>query len=193
MQVLRTRIISRDSQNYPISAQHLFKTNDKFLFDMSSFDKYIVKSIDAVVGGISDEMTSHILTMIPMDMSKTMQLSSHLNIVVNGRYEVAINLDVIDGLANGASGTVEKVQLAGNSSRASGTVLMLYDDDKVGAKSRTSSKHMYKVGIDVSWTPIQPVSRQFQVGRSHNAQVIRKQFPLDIPEQRQFIDVKGIH
>ena len=88
----------------------------------------------------------------------------------------------------------KKVQLAGNSSRASGTVWMLFDDDKVGAKSCTSSKLMYMAGgIDVSWTPIQPVSRQFQVGRSHNAQVIRKQFPLDIPKQKQFIDVKGLH
>ena len=39
--------ISSDSENYPISAQYLFKTNDKvdsynkFLFDMSSFDIYI--------------------------------------------------------------------------------------------------------------------------------------------------------
>ena len=75
---------------------------------MSSFDKYTVKSIDSVVGGISDEMASHILTMIPMNMRKTMQLSSNLNIVVNGRYEVPINLDVTDGLANDASGTVKK-------------------------------------------------------------------------------------
>ena len=78
-----------------------------------------------------------------MDMWKTMQLSSNLNIVVNGRYEVALNLDVTDGLANDASGTVKKVHLEGNSSRASGTVSMLFDDDKVGAKSRTSSTHIY--------------------------------------------------
>ena len=72
----------------------------------------------------------------------------------------------------------KKVQLAGKSSRASSTVWMPFDDDKVGAKSHTSSKYMYKAGINVNWTPIQPVSRQFQVGRSHNTQVIRKQFPL---------------
>ena len=78
----------------------MFKTNLWI-----SFDKYTVKSIDSVVCGIADEMASHILKMISMDMRKTMQISSNLNIVVNGRYEAAINLDVTDGLANGASGS----------------------------------------------------------------------------------------
>ena len=38
LQVLRTCIILSDNQNYPISAQHLFKTNDK----VDSYNKFVV-------------------------------------------------------------------------------------------------------------------------------------------------------
>ena len=55
---------------------------------------------------------------------------------------------------------------------------MLFDDNKVGARTRADSRTLYKSHIHHTWTPILPLSRQFQVGRSHSAQVLCKQFPL---------------
>lgn len=55
---------------------------------------------------------------------------------------------------------------------------MQFDDTKVGAQTRLENRSLYRSGIDCQWTPIQPVSRQFQVGKSQSAQVLRKQFPL---------------
>jgi len=94
------------------------------------------------------------------------------------RYELCLNVDVADGLANGAGGTVEKIQLTSNDMSASGFVWMQFDDPDVGARIRNQHRALFTGDIQDTWTPIQPISRQFQVGRSNSAQVLRKQFPL---------------
>ena len=76
------------------------------MFETSTQQKYEIKSVDTVVGSMSGEMCAQLLGMIPDDARKTMQLPGSINIVVNGRYELSCNVDVGDGLANGASGSV---------------------------------------------------------------------------------------
>ena len=180
--VLRDRIITTEDASYPVSAQHLFRTNESvdrhnsWMFATSTQLKYEIKSIDTVVGTISGEMCAQLMSMIPVDARKTMQLPGCINIVVHGRYELSCNVDVGDGMANGASGTVMAVSSA--SGKASGIVWMHFDDDIVGKQIRNQSRKLYTVGIDSTWTPVLPLSRQFQVGRSKANQVIRKQFPL---------------
>src|SRR5208282_815336 len=93
-------------------------------------------------------------------------------------YELSVNFNVADGLANGAGGTVKKVTLAGNEQHASGIIWVQLDGEKVGCQTRTENRHMCSIETDLKWTPIMPVSRQFQVGRSKSNQVMRKQFPF---------------
>ena len=181
--MLHSCIITPDADDYPNTVHHWFKTNDKadayntHVYQLSTFNRYIVNSVGSVVGTVSDEMAAHIITTISVDSRKTMQLPSEFEIAVNGRYEISKNLNLANG-ANGASVIVKKVQLAGSDSSASGTVWILFYDPIIGRNTRSDSKHMHKEGIDVHWTPINRVSRQFQVGRGKNVQVIQKQFPL---------------
>jgi len=182
--MLRTRVISHDSPNYPFCAQHLFRTNalvethNMHVYQTSTSDKYSIKAVDTVVGAVSDSVISRVLGMIPSDPRKTMKLPSQLDLVIGGWYELTINVDVTDGLANGAGGIVKSVHLTGDNNYASGIVWMQFDDIKIGSQTRSTKKQLVTPKIDNSWTPIQPVSRQFQVGRSQNNQVLRKQFPL---------------
>ena len=37
---------------------------------------------------------------------------------------------------------------------------------------------LYTQGIDKAWTPVKPITTQFNVGRNKTASVVRKQFPL---------------
>ena len=104
-------------------------------------------------------MTERVLAMIPSDSRKTMRLPAQLDLVVNGWYELAVNIDVTDGLANGAGGIVKAVILAGDTVHASGIVWMQFDDNRIEVKTRTANKQLYKPGIDNSWTPKHPVSR----------------------------------
>ena len=94
------------------------------------------------------------------------------------RYELCLNVDVADGLANGAGGTVEKIQLTSDDSSASGFVWIQFDDPDVGSRLRNQHRALFTTDVRDTCTPIQPIARQFQVGRSHSAQVLRKQFPL---------------
>jgi len=184
LNVLQSRVIAPDAANYPHSAQHLFKTNNQVethnisVYERSTDQKYLIRSIDSVVGAISTDMASHILNIIPSDSRKTAQLPCTLPLAVGCRYEISVNVNVSDGLANGAGGIIKHIQLTTDNFTASGIVWMLFDDNNVGTRTRADRRTLFKSHIDRTWTPILPLSRQFQVGRSHSAQVLRKQFPL---------------
>ena len=184
LQILHSRTITSDAAEYPTSAQHLFKTNAKVeLFNTSTFElsaetKCIVHSVDSVIGAISDDMATHIINMIPSDARKTAQLPPIIPLAIGSRYEISVNIAVGDGLVNGAGGIVKFFQLSSSNSTAAGTVWVMFDDSNVGRQTRADSQALYTQHINPQWTPIQPLSRQFQVGRSHSAQVLRKQFPL---------------
>jgi hypothetical protein len=82
-----------------------------------------------------------------------------------------------DGLSNGASNVIQLVQL-NVPKKPSGVLWVQFDDEDVGKKTRQENTHLYVQGIQVTWTPIKPVTTQFTVGRNKSAQVVRKQFPL---------------
>jgi len=184
LQILHSRIMTSDAADYPTSAQHLFKTNAKVdlhntsIFEKSSERKCIVHSVNSVVGAVSNDMATHILCMIPSDARKTAQLPPILPLAVGCRYEISVNISVTDGLVNGAGGIVKFFELTSSNNTAAGTVWIMFDDSNVGKQTRADSRALYTQHINPHWTPIQPLSRQFQVGKSNSAQVLRKQFPL---------------
>ena len=148
------------------------------IFAISHNMKYTAKAVDSVVESVSSEMTNRVLALIPNDPRKTLQLPRDLQLVLEGRYELSTNVNVPDGLANGTSGLVKRVDLSNTNSQASGIVWMEFENNHVGIQTRKANQSLYQTGIGHDWTPIRPISRQFQVGRSEKLQVIRKQFPL---------------
>jgi len=53
---------------------------------------------------------------------------------------------------------------------------MQFDDRDVGSRLRNQHRAHFTGDIWDTWTPIQRISRQFQVGRSYSAQVLRAAF-----------------
>ncbi|WAQ99743.1 PIF1-like protein [Mya arenaria] len=53
-------------------------------------------------------------------------------------------------------------------------------EQDIGSITRHKQRHLYRLNstIDNSWTPILKVQKEFQVGKSNKARVVRKQFPL---------------
>jgi len=182
--LLKTRIISKEHENYPTAAQHLFRTNievdthNTHIFMSSSQQKYTVTAIDSVVGALSKGMMHRVLTMIPTDIRKTVQLPQQLQLLIEGRYELCANINVNDGLANGTGGILKRVDLSSSNNTAAGIIWMDFEHKNIGKETRNDAKHLYTRSIPNDWTPIHPLSRQFQVGKSQNSQVIRKQFPV---------------
>ena len=60
-----------------------------------------VKSIDIVIGDISDEMKQITLHKIPSDPTKTMGLPSVVKLAVSLIYYMSTNVSVPDGITNG--------------------------------------------------------------------------------------------
>ena len=65
-------------------------------------DKCQIKAIDIVVGDISDDLKKQMKDKIPNDPTKTMGLYSLTSIATNAKYDLTTNVDVTDGLTNGA-------------------------------------------------------------------------------------------
>ena len=112
---------------------------------------------------------------VPLKNSK--QLAHKLNIAVEQRSEIAINVRTDDGLTNGASNLIKLIQLS-NDTNPSGLVWVQFDYEDVGKKTRQENRILYAGGLPKTWTLIKPVTTQFSVGKTKSAPVVRKQFPL---------------
>jgi len=69
-----------------------------------------------------------ILQKIPNKLSKTMGLAKTLNIALESRVELSTNVDVDDGLANGASGQVMAFER--QTRRNNVTVWVYFEEEK---------------------------------------------------------------
>ena len=103
-----------------------------------------------------------------------MQLYTTLHLATDLRYDVSINVRIEDGITNGASCIIKKLCISGNN--PTGTVWVEFNDKNVGEMTRKDNKCLYKKGILPSWTPIKPITRQFNPRKQY--QVIRMHFPL---------------
>ena len=183
LQKLKEKCVEKNE--CPIEAPRLFiqnalvdEYNDKAHQSFDSVDKYAIKAQDSVVGACSTELEEKIMRQIPyVPLKNSKQLAHKLNIPVGLRTEIAFNIRTDDGMTNGASNIIKRIQLM-NDSKPSGLVWVQFDYDDVGRKTRQENKNLYNRGIQNTWTPIKPVTTQFAVGKTKSAQVVRKQFPL---------------
>lgn len=104
---------------------------------------------------------------------KTHGLPTLLKLQVGARYIVTTNIDVADGLFNGATGVLQQID------ENSGVVFIKFDDSKVGKKARTVYPS-FERGIDSSWTPVMKQKKEFSA--SSSVSVVREQYPLSPAE-----------
>ncbi|KAJ8041127.1 ATP-dependent DNA helicase PIF1 [Holothuria leucospilota] len=170
------------SVKVPKEATHLFQTNDQVnahnnkMFDLLSTTKVQIPAIDVVTGDVSNPIKQTILDHIPDNPNNTMGLASNLYIGVGQRVDLCINVAVDDGLINGASGVVKCIQ--NSQANQIHTVWIHFDDSSLGKALRQSANHHVDSDLSSLWTPITRIARQFRTGRSKNAEILRKQFPL---------------
>ena len=93
--------------------------------------------------------------------------------------DMTVNLDVEDGLVNGAVCVTKRIDYSPATGKPQ-AIWVQFDDPEIGAKLRRECRHMYTSETDRQWTTIRPISREFQVGRYRNAKLRRTQFPLQL-------------
>ena len=119
IEALKERILKNrpGQENYPINMTHLFSTNaqvnnhNNTIYQASHTDKAQIKCIDIVVGDMSDALKKKIKEKIPDDPSKTVGLYTVVLIAVGAKYDLTANVNVTDGMTNGAECIVEKNRL----------------------------------------------------------------------------------
>jgi hypothetical protein len=119
---------------------------------------------------------------------KTKGLPKSLRFVIGMRYMVTTNLDVDDGLFNGAVGKLKFLEISNQRLEA---VYLEFDDSSVGGKARESRKLIIKHNkLPDTWTPIIKQKLTFRVTRN-KTQVCRQQFPLVEAEATTFHKSQG--
>ena len=181
-ELIYQRIITPHSPMYPKHAPHLFIENkfvDAFnenLLDSLTTQKAIVKADTDILSQtkLSNEIKLRLIQNLPENQANTGQLKTNLLIAVDMIYDISLNLDVADGLTNGATCVVKHIEYRTSQCRPA-IIWVLFKDPKIGISRRNQYRHLFSSRVDGTWTPMFEVKRTFIFNKKTYERV---QFPL---------------
>ena len=191
LQVLQSRVITTDSTDYPSDALHVYclnvgvdKQNEEMLKKLAANNQqYCIASCDSIGG-----QTNHIdLTNLSQKRSETGGLHGKLKLTVGARVMLTANVDVSDGLVNGARGDV--VHIVVDSNEKVTKVLVQFDNPSVGRVAIQSSSYRNAFGNAV---PLGKHEATFLARGRRGSEVIRLQFPLTLAWATTIHKVQGL-
>ena len=92
------------------------------------------------------------------------------------KYDFTNNVDVADGLTNGASCELKMIENRQSHKTSRPSIAWVkFDDDKIGRNRRMQYSALYGENVDKSWTPVFDIKRSFVYNRRTFERV---QFPL---------------
>ena len=146
------------SSNEGVDAYNMKRVQDLIRAGATQF---VYTATDKFIGTYTENQkrtARHVIqTLTPRD---TQGLMYNLQLVIGLRYMISTNIDVGDGLFNGACGTLKFVELQ---NRKISAIYIEFDDDKTGSKAR-SARHdvmLANTQIQSTWTPITVTNRCF--------------------------------
>ena len=172
----------------PNSAIHLFPYNE--LVDKHNIhilnnlrtEGIISEAIDSCSNDTIESLKIKSLSIIKSyTKDKTYGLPNVINLKLTAKYMITANVDIVDGLVNGATGTLEKITYSNlNNKKFAMKLWIKFDDSRVGREARMRHKnYCLKNNIDENLTPLERMTRTIQIGRkSSNIKVTRTQFPM---------------
>lgn len=114
---------------------------------------------------------------------QTMGLRKKLKLKVGARYMMTYNISTEDGLCNGATGILKKIDMGTNKDGQTKPLRLWvkFDDKKTGQMMRRKNKHVSKqMNIPKSWTPVEPTVLTITTQKNSTLRINRKQFPLTL-------------
>lgn len=153
-----------------------FNKNSCFLLTATAYDKNKRKK-----GQMSDEKRQRLLR----DAKNLKQndcdgLRYQIDLKEGGQYFITTNLDVSDGLFNGATGTLMKIEES-EASEDIVRVWMHFEDTNIGSEKRRTflRRHGKYPNFAVSsWTPIEKLTKTLSKAYYDGVRIIRTQIPL---------------
>ena len=195
---LKARIISPTDADYPHDAPHLFRTNAEVrtfnsrAFVMANTEKAQVKAISTVTGNVSKSVRDKVLAHLANDKKyqnhlETGGLCTTLDLAVGLHYDCTVNLDVEDGLTNGATCVLERIEYK-EDIKVPAILWVRFLDNKVGRNWRQKYSGLYSKQKNKALTPLFATTRTFEVCRHY---VTRQQFPLQASSARTIHKCQG--
>ena len=187
IKLLETRVIKDTSEDYPYDSLHVYtmwKNVNKYNAEMMeklNGPKYTIKSVDNKV-----DKNSGLKVEFSHRASDTGGLSSEIKIAVGCRVMLTYNIDVSDGLVNGATGTVVHISSVQNSVIA---ILVNFDNANVGKRAMQGSQYKQNYPNAV---PISRIESRFNIGRRNAVSASRRQFPLILAWATTIHKVQGL-
>jgi hypothetical protein len=87
------------------------------------------------------------------------------------------NYSTHDGLVNGANGIFQASNKLLNSQKV---ICILFNNIKSGQLTRTKNAHFYEHKIQPTWTPIEHIFKDIQIGSNSTYIITRMQFPIQL-------------
>ena len=186
--VLESRVITPDSPDYPSEALHVYKLNadvdehnEHMLNQLPpTSTQYEIKAKDAMTGP-----TKHVdMSTLSTKRTETGGLHGMLKIACGARVMLTTNVDVSDGLVNGARGEI--VHIVTNSNNEVTSVLVKFDNEQVGVAAYQSSTRFPHA------IPLSKVEVVFLAKGKRGAEITRLQFPLTLAWATTIHKVQGL-
>ena len=121
-----------------------------------------------------DDCTELANVTMPTNPCETGNLQKVLTVKINARVMITTNVDVADGLTNGAMGTVTSVVIGETTGKMS-VILVAFDSEHVGQETRHTSVCN---SIHQNAVPMHQTQATFPVDKKALFQATRTQFPL---------------
>ena len=191
IRTLKSRETLPDAADYPTHALHVYRLNadvdERNCHMLNSLapqsKQFSIKAIDSVAG-----QTSHIsLSTLSEKRSETGGLHGTLKLAVGARVMLTTNVDVSDGLVNGARGEV--VHVVTNSNSEVTGILVRFDNNRVGLKAMQTSQFRARFPHGV---PLPKHEVVFFAKGKRGSEIKRLQFPLTLAWATTIHKVQGL-
>ena len=171
--ILKQRLVSvgPENGNYPMNKTHLFSTNalvdahNNALYSLSKTDKAQIKAVGIIIGDISDDLKNQMKNKIPDDPTKTMGLYSVVSVAAVAKYDLTTNIDVTDGLTNGAECVIQNIDYRVENSTRPSIIWVSFPHPDIGRKQHREHAHLYNTHINKNWMPVLEVTKQFKINK----------------------------
>ena len=180
-QMLKAREIKVEPSHsdYPRHAMHVFATNaEAALWNENMLEDLQSEMFSYVADDSRKDRLANIAKIIFSDSPhETGNLLMILKVKVGARVMLTNNIDVTDGLTNGAMGTVTKVIINNNANKDKNLecILVQFDSNKVGRNAIANSSYRHLCDKSV---PIKKIQVTFPVHGKESFQGSRTQFPI---------------
>ena len=188
--ILKSRATSLDNPNHFTDALHVYGTNQQahdynlLMLAKLNTTEYSIPCTDVRQDRDTRQIT---LNLENKKRSDTGGLETNLVVKENAVVRLTCNIDVTDGLANGARGIIHKIITKQNNNKAVDAILIKFENETVGEKAKATSQ--YKDTYP-DMVPIYRHGAFFQYRDKVN--IFRSQFPLILAWASTIHSVQGL-